>query len=170
MKRRYRVSRFLERMEQLREMLGNDPALTTDVIVGFPGETEDEFEETLETCRQAQFMKVHVFPFSRRDGTPAADFSGQVNGNIIKDRVRRLGELERDLALEFYKTRIASGAESVVLAERLSENRTGYVRGTDQWYMPVEFPGNETDLGHFVRCQAVTATRQGVTATRETAE
>jgi len=170
MKRRYRVSRFLERMEQLREMLGNDPALTTDVIVGFPGETDEEFEETLETCRQARFMKVHVFPFSRRDGTPAADFAGQVNGNVIKERVRQLGELERDLALDFYNSRLDSGAESVVLAERISENRAGYVRGTDQWYMPVEFPGDEADLGEFVTCQAESATRQGVTAVRNTAE
>jgi threonylcarbamoyladenosine tRNA methylthiotransferase MtaB len=46
------------------------------------------------------------------------------------------------------------------------DNRPGYVRGTDQWYMPVEFPGDSTDLGHFVRCQAESATRQGVTAVR----
>jgi len=136
------------------------------VIVGFPGETENEFTETMETCRQARFMKVHVFPFSRRDGTPAAELPDQLNGNVIKDRVRRLGELERDLALDFYNSRIASGAELTVMAERVLDNRPGYVRGTDQWYMPVEFPGDCTDLGHFVRCQAKSATRQGVTAVR----
>ncbi len=166
MKRRYRVSRFLERMEQIRDMLGGDPALTTDVIVGFPGETEQEFEETMETCRQARFMKVHVFPFSRRDGTPAAGFSDQVHGGVIRDRVRRLGELERDLALDFYNTRVTGQAESVVLAERLSDSRPGWVRGTDQWYMPVEFPGDESDLGRFVRCRPESATRQLVTASR----
>lgn len=166
MKRRYRVSRFLDRMEQMRDELGNDPALTTDVIVGFPGETEDEFEETLETCRQARFMKVHVFPFSRRDGTPAADFADQVHGNVIKDRVQRLSQLERELAVDFYNSRIRNGSEQRVLAERESTSRPGYLRGTDQWYIPVEFPGTALDLGTFVRCRAESATRDGVTAVR----
>ncbi len=166
MKRRYRVARFLERMEEAREMLGGDPALTTDVIVGFPGETEDEFEETLETCRQARFMKMHVFPFSRRDGTLATKFSNQVNGNVIRDRGRRLGDLERHLALNFYNTRVDTGAKMTVLAERLSGRKPGYVRGTDQWYMPVEFPGGMGDLGRFVNCRAESATQEGVTAVR----
>ena len=166
MKRRYRVSRFLERMAQVRELLGNDPALTTDVIVGFPGETEDEFEETLEACRQVRFMKVHVFPFSRRDGTQAAEFADQVPGDVIKDRVCRLRDLERDLALKFYRSRIKSGIELKVLGERLSEQNPGSVRGTDQWYIPVEFPGDEADLGRFVSCRAESATRQGVSAGR----
>lgn len=166
MKRRYRVSRFLERMDQVREMLGGDPALTTDVIVGFPGETEAEFEETMETCRRARFMKVHVFPFSRRDGTLAADYPDQIHGNVIRDRVRRLSDLERELALDFYHSRIDAADDCVVLAERLCEQRPGYVRGTDQWYMPVEFPGEEADLGQFVRCRPESATRQVVTARR----
>ena len=111
-------------------------------------------------------MKLHVFPFSRRYGTQAAEFSDQVHGNLIKDRVHRLGVLERDLALSFYNSRVDSRAELKVLAERLSEQTPGYVRGTDQWYMPVEFPGDAADLGHFVGCQAQSATRQGVAAVR----
>lgn len=166
MKRRYRVARFLERMEEAREMLGGDPALTTDVIVGFPGETETEFEETVETCRRARFMKVHVFPFSRRDGTLAAEFPDQINGSLIRDRSRRLADLERDLALSFYHSRIDSGAELTVLAERVSDRNPGFVRGTDQWYMPVELPGGPEDLGRFVSCRAKSATRDGVTAVR----
>ena len=166
MKRRYRVSRFLERMEQIREALGNDPALTTDVIVGFPGETEDEFQETVDTCRQARFMKIHVFPFSRRDGTPAAVAPDQVPPAVIRERVRKLNMLERDLALQFYESRVRSGTVLDVLAERPSEQRPGYLRGTDQWYMPVEFPGSASDVGSFVRCRAESATRQGVVARR----
>lgn len=166
MKRRYRVSGFLKRIDQVRQMLGDDPAMTTDVIVGFPGETDQEFQETLETCRQARFMKVHVFPFSRRDGTQAAEFPDQVHGNVIRDRVQQLSNLERDLALRFYNSRIDSGAELQVLAERVSEQTPGYVRGTDQWYMPVEFPGGDSDLGRFVSCRAISATRHGVSAVR----
>jgi threonylcarbamoyladenosine tRNA methylthiotransferase MtaB len=177
MRRRYRVDRFLERLDQIREMLGSDPAFSTDVIVGFPGETDAEFEETLETCRRARFMKVHVFPFSRRDGTPAATMPDQVPPDVIRERVRILGDLERGLAERFYQSRVSGLAfgqsaprEDLrvleVLAERESETRPGYVRGTDRWYMPVEVPGNAFDLGHFLKCRAVTANREGVVAER----
>jgi len=166
MRRRYRVGRFLDRLEQIREQLGNDPAFTTDVIVGFPGETEAEFEETLETCRQARFMKVHVFPFSRRDGTPAADFSGQLPGNVIKERVRILSDLERDLAGEYYQRRINLQSDQRVLAERLCDDRPGWVKGMDQWYMPTEVPGTVSDLGQFVDCRPVEADRQRVVSAR----
>ncbi len=153
MRRRYRVSRFLERLEQIRERLGNDPAFTTDIIVGFPGETDAEFEETLETCRKARFMKVHVFPFSRRDGTPAAEMKDQVPPQVIRERVQRLSDLERDLALDFYQSKIGLSAPTLeVLVERTSEHRPGYVRGTDRWYIPVEVPGTEADQGQFVYC------------------
>lgn len=184
MKRRYRVSRFLERLEQIRDALGNDPAFSTDVIVGFPGETDAEFEETLETCRKAGFMKVHVFPFSRRDGTPAADMPNQVPPEVIRERVGILSDLERDLALEFYSrrlktspasamstelpTRINGDADLEVFIEQLSDTRAGFVRGSDRWYMPVEVPGSLEDIGQFVACRGISASRDGVIAERET--
>jgi threonylcarbamoyladenosine tRNA methylthiotransferase MtaB len=187
MRRRYRVERFLDRLDQIRDILGNDPAFSTDIIVGFPGETDAEFEETLQTCRKARFMKVHVFPFSRRNGTPAATMPNQVPPEVIKDRVRILSNLERELAEQFYLCRVfpnpgqpegvspcgqnAAGRvpESPlleVLAERESESRPGYVRGSDRWYMPVEVPGTINDLSHFVTCRAVSANREGVIAER----
>lgn len=172
MRRRYRVERFLDRLDQIRETLGNDPAFSTDVIVGFPGETDVEFEETLEACRRARFMKVHVFPFSRRDGTPAATMPDQVHPDVIRERVRILGDLERNLAEQFYRSRLCgapgrmAGANLMVLAERPSEDQPGWLRGTDQWYMPVEFPGNSGDIGQYVVCQAESASREGVRARR----
>ena len=180
MRRRYKVERFLERLEQIRDMLGNDPAFSTDVITGFPGETDEEFHETMETCRRARFMKVHVFPFSRRDGTPAADMPGQIHPQVIRDRVQQLSNLERELAMDFYQRRVlgipitgstsvgAAGQPAVleVLAERVCEQRPGYVRGTDRWYMPVEIPGTEADLGSFVYGLGASVSREGVVATR----
>lgn len=180
MRRRYKVERFLERLEQIRDILGNDPAFSTDVITGFPGETDEEFHETMETCRRARFMKVHVFPFSRRDGTPAADMPDQIQPQVIRDRVHQLSNLERELALDFYQRRVAgtpvTGSVSVsaagqpalleVLAERICERRPGYVRGTDRWYMPVEIPGTEADLGSFVYGLGTSASREGVVASR----
>ncbi len=124
MRRRYRVERFLDRLDQIRDMLGNDPAFSTDIIVGFPGETDTEFEETLETCRRARFMKVHVFPFSRRDGTPAATMPEQVPPEVIKERVRILSDLERDLAEQFYRSRVHGTAFSVGRVSRPVQTRS----------------------------------------------
>jgi threonylcarbamoyladenosine tRNA methylthiotransferase MtaB len=167
MRRRYRVERFLERLEQIRQQLGNHTAFSTDIIVGFPGETDDEFAETLETCRRARFMKVHVFPFSRRDGTPAAEMQNQISPPVIRERVRILSELERDLAHQFYSQHISASSQPLeVLVERPSEHRPGFVRGTDRRYMPVELPGTEADYGHFVMCRGVTADRSGIVASR----
>ncbi len=172
MRRRYRVERFLDRLDQIRDMLGNDPAFSTDIIVGFPGETDTEFDETLATCRKARFMKVHVFPFSRRDGTPAATMPDQVPSDVIRERVGILSDLERELAEQFYLSRVNAVPLSLleVLVERECEARPGYVRGSDQWYMPVVVPGTAADLAQFVMCRAVSANRKGVVAERISGE
>ncbi|MFM8477819.1 MAG: radical SAM protein, partial [Planctomycetaceae bacterium] len=166
MRRRYRVQRFLDRLDQIRDVLGPSTAFSTDVIVGVPGETESEFQETLDTCRRARFMKVHVFPFSRRDGTPAATMPDQIPPEEIRRRVSVLSELERELAHQYYLERVTRSAQLEVLAERLVEGHTDRIRGTDRSYMPVECPGTAADLGHFVQCQAIAADRQTVTALR----
>ncbi len=166
MRRRYRVQRFLDRLDQIREVLGPATAFSTDVIVGFPAESESEFQQTLDTCRKARFMKVHVFPFSRRDGTPAATMSDQIPPEEIRRRVSALSDLERELAHQYYQEHVSRSAHLEVLAERLVEGRSDRIRGTDRWYMPVECAGTAADLGHFVRCQAVSADRLSVTAVR----
>jgi len=147
MRRRYRVGRFLEKLDRIRERLP-DAAFTTDVIVGFPGETDDEFEETLETCRQARFMKIHAFPYSSRRGTPAADYENQVPPKIRKSRMEALGVLERELASSYYQGWVGRPLE--VLVEQTSDERPGWVRGTDRHYIPVLVPGGTDDLGSFV--------------------
>ncbi len=112
-------------------------------------------------------MKVHVFPFSRRDGTPAAEMQNQVSPQVIRERVRILSELERDLALQFYQHHVGASAELLeVLVERPSEHRPGFVRGTDRKYIPVEVPGTEADFGRFINCKGETADRSGILASR----
>jgi threonylcarbamoyladenosine tRNA methylthiotransferase MtaB len=167
MRRRYSVAKFLDKLHQMREVLDN-PAFTTDVIVGFPGETDAEFEETLETCRAAGFMKIHVFPFSMRKGTPAVDFPDQVDPKVRKERVRILGELERDLAQDYYRTLV--GRELEVLVERESKDNAGWVRGTDRRYAPVELPGTKDDIGSFVTVHGEQAYRQQLVAMRAPVE
>jgi len=150
MRRRYRVGKFLEKLDRMRDVIP-DVAYTTDVIVGFPGETDQEFAETVETCRQAQFMKMHIFPFSARKGTPAADFEKPVHPEIRKARCQELAEVERKLAFGYYRRHVERPLE--VLVERTCENKPGWVRGTDRYYMPVELPGTQADVGELVRCQ-----------------
>jgi threonylcarbamoyladenosine tRNA methylthiotransferase MtaB len=152
MRRRYSISRFQEKLQQMREQLDR-PAFTTDVIVGFPGETDQEFEETLEACRQAEFMKIHVFPFSPRKGTPAASYPDQVSPEVRKERVQRLSELERDLAENFYRQ--FEGEKLEVMVEREHPEKTGFVRGTDRRYIPVELPGNADEIGKIVSATGV---------------
>ncbi|WP_417386852.1 tRNA (N(6)-L-threonylcarbamoyladenosine(37)-C(2))-methylthiotransferase MtaB [Gimesia sp.] len=150
MKRRYHVSRFLEKLQRMRERL-NHPSFTTDVIVGFPGETDDEFAETMQACEEAAFMKIHIFPFSARKGTPAATYENQVSPEIRQERCAQLADLERSLAQKFYHTLIDRKLE--VMIERECEERPGWVRGTDRWYAPVICQGTKADLGKFVYAQ-----------------
>ncbi|MDA0283641.1 MAG: tRNA (N(6)-L-threonylcarbamoyladenosine(37)-C(2))-methylthiotransferase MtaB [Planctomycetota bacterium] len=163
MRRRYSIEKFLDKLEQMREQLDN-PAFTTDVIVGFPGETDAEFQETLAACRRARFMKIHVFPFSKRKGTPAADFENQVAPEVRKDRCQILSDLERDLAEEYYQTLV--GRELEVLVEGVSRKRPGWVHGNDRRYAPVEVPGTTDDIGKFVSAHGESAGRHQVTAVR----
>lgn len=175
MRRRYRVDSFLDRLDEIRDVLGENTAFSTDVITGFPGETDSEFEETLNTCRKAKFMKIHVFPFSRRDGTPAAEMPLQVPSDVIRERVQILSQLERELALSFYQRHLcaadvvdneSAGTLLEVLVENTKSVRDGYVCGTDRYYMPVEVPGTSDDQGQLVYCRGIRADRNGITAER----
>ena len=163
MRRRYSVARFLEKLERIRDRLHN-PAFTTDMIVGFPGETEAEFDETLTACRQAGFMKMHIFPFSARRGTPAAQLPDQVPPEVRKDRGRRLAELERELAMRYYQSLV--GRELEVLVEQPVPGCDGRVRGTDRRYVPVELPGGAGDIGRFVPASGIAAHRDFLGAER----
>lgn len=161
MRRRYYVDRFLEKLDRVREKLG-EVAYTTDVIVGFPGETEEDFQQTVAACRRARFMKIHIFPFSARRSTPAATAAEQVSPEIRKDRCSRLSVVERELAQQYYGTLVGQQVE--VFAERESERNAGWLRGVDRHYCPVEIPGDVTQIGEFVYGRAEQAYRDHLTA------
>jgi threonylcarbamoyladenosine tRNA methylthiotransferase MtaB len=163
MRRRYSVTRFLEKIEQMREQLDR-PTFTTDMIVGFPGETDADFELSAKACRRIGFLKVHVFPFSARTGTRAATFTDALPAQVIRERAARLGELERELALACYRTLENEPLE--VLVEQCVPERPGFVRGTDRRYAPVELPGDASDLGRFVAAVGVRASTDSLIATR----
>ena len=163
MRRRYRVGKFLEKLDRIRTVMP-DVAFTTDVIVGFPGETDEEFSETIETCRAAQFMKMHIFPFSARKGTPAADFSDQVPAELKKKRCEILSVVERELAVDYYRRHIGQQLE-VMIESEVAEN-PGWFKGTDRYYNPVHVPGDHSDLGKFIYCQGVSAHQSHIQAER----
>lgn len=163
MRRRYRSGRFLEKLDRIRQVMPN-VAFTTDVILGFPGETEEEFQETLDVCRTANFMKIHIFPFSARRGTPAASYEDQVAPEVRRERHQRLVHLERELAMGYYRSLLGQPLE--VLVERESEERPGWVRGTDRTYTPVELPGTRTDVGQIVNARGAVVQSEYLQAER----
>ncbi len=143
MKRRYRVTGFLERCRRLRAVL-DMPAFTTDIIIGFPGETDADFEATCQVARAVGFSKIHIFSFSPRRGTPAADLPGTVPPCVVAERRQRLLELERELSNAYFRSLIGRGLD--VLVEGADPKRPGYVIGTSCRYAPVIVAGHAPAL------------------------
>lgn len=142
MRRRWGTKMFLDRCRLLQEAL-DQPALTTDVIVGFPGETEEEFSQTLETCRSAGFSKIHVFPFSARRGTPAAEMPDQLSKETKSERVQRLSKLETELRGRYFESLVGKRVQLLIESERPLANwgsggNEFLLRGTSCRYAPVE--------------------------------
>lgn len=136
MGRPYTAAEFLRTVEQVRAAL-EEPAVTTDVLVGFPGETDEAFANTLGVCREAGFSRMHVFPFSPRPGTLAAEMPGRVPGEVKRDRRRRAAELGEALA-DAYRRRLVGRREAVAV-ERV--RRDGSAEGLAARYVPVQVRG-----------------------------
>lgn len=137
MKRRWCTKRFLDRCELARELL-DAPALTTDVIVGFPGETDTEFSETCATVRRAAFSKIHMFPFSARRGTPAATLPDQLPKRTKQERGRELARIEVELRDAYFCS--LRGRRLRVLLESEVPGAPDRMVGTACRYAPVEVP------------------------------
>jgi threonylcarbamoyladenosine tRNA methylthiotransferase MtaB len=161
MRRRWASGRFVERCHAIRESLDH-PALTTDVIVGFPGETEADFEGTCRAIEEVAFSKLHVFRFSPRPGTPAATMPDQVPGNVKQRRAARLIQIGQRLRRQFLESLL--GRELQVLVEKPIRGRAGMLAsgrdgtssytGTSARYVPVELRRGEPCLGKLIRVTA----------------
>jgi threonylcarbamoyladenosine tRNA methylthiotransferase MtaB len=134
MRRRWASARFADRCQRVREAL-DEPALTTDVIVGFPGETDDDFEATCRAVERIGFSKIHVFRFSPRRGTPAADMPDQVPASVKRRRAADLAELGSRLRRRFLER--LRGRRLQVLVEKPVEGQPGVFLGTCARYLPV---------------------------------
>lgn len=156
MRRKYTMEFFANRLDRLRDALP-DLAITSDVIVGFPGETEEEFMETYNFIRDQRFSELHVFPYSKRTGTPAARMEDQVDEEIKNERVHRLITLNDQLAVDY-----ASRFEDEVLEiipEEVVKNESGesFVEGYTDNYLKVIIPGTEELIGKLVRVKITRA-------------
>jgi len=148
MRRRWCAKRFVDRCAMVRDAL-DEPALTTDVIVGFPGETDVDFEATCETVRKVGFSKIHIFPFSGRRGTPAAEMSEQVSPEIKTDRRRHVAAIEREMR-ECYYNKLTRRPLQVLVESELNDPHSTFA-GTSCRYAPVELPSTlNVKKGQFV--------------------
>ena len=132
MNRKYDLNYFFEKIEKIRRVRP-DISITTDVIVGFPNETDKLFLETLETCKKIKFSKIHVFPYSERKGTKASLMDGKVSENVKHERVKKLMALSEKLEKEYYDK--FKGKELDVLIEEVND---GVSIGHTSNYLKVE--------------------------------
>lgn len=154
MRRKYTMAEFGERITRLKEVLP-DCAITSDVIVGFPGETEEEFMETFNFINDHKFSELHVFPYSKRTGTPAAMMDDQVEESIKEERVARLIALSDQLAKEYASK--YEGELLEIIPEEFSEEAGGRLVGYTDNYLRVAIEGDESMIGQLVRVKITKA-------------
>lgn len=148
MNRRYTKERYLELVDKLRTAVP-DIALSTDIIVGFPGETEEDFQETLDVVRKVRYESAFTFIYSKRTGTPAAAMENQVPEDVVKDRFDRLLKEVQDIAAEAILRDEHSVQE--VLVEDLDTHEPGFVTGRLSNNTVVHFKGDASLIGKIVK-------------------
>lgn len=157
MRRKYTMEFFADRLNRLKKALPG-LAVTSDVIVGFPGETEEEFMETYNFIKEHQFSELHVFPYSKRTGTPAARMDDQIDEEVKNERVHRLIELSDQLAKE-YASRFEGEVLEVIPEEPFKEDgaEEGLYMGYTDNYLKVVFPATEEMVGQIVKVKITKA-------------
>lgn len=148
MNRKYTTEEYRNIVKKIREVYPN-VALTTDIIVGFPGETEEDFEETYRFVKEISFSDIHVFKYSPRKGTPAAAFKEQVDGKTKHIRSEKLISLGKILRKEYNQKFI--GSEKTVLFETISKDNAGYVEGYTDNYLKVLVRGDASFEGKLMK-------------------
>ncbi len=157
MHRPYDTKRFATLLEQIRIKVPGI-AVTTDVIVGFPGETEADFDVTCNFVKQCGFAKMHIFPYSKRKGTPAAARQDQIPENVKKQRAEKLAEIDRGMQQAHFAQNV--GTNHAVLVEQpvITEKKAnGFVEGLTENYIRVELPGSAEICGKVVEIKITEA-------------
>ena len=141
MKRKYTTEEYMESLERLRNAFPGC-AITTDMIVGFPGETEEEFAQSLAFIRDCQFADMHIFPYSKRPGTPAAAMPGQLPNAVKEERSRRAIAVAQEMSQSYHRALL--GTTQAVLVEGMEgEHSVGHAMNYVKIYIPGAYPRNE---------------------------
>jgi tRNA-2-methylthio-N6-dimethylallyladenosine synthase len=156
MLRRYTVAEYLDRIRMVRDAIP-DIALSTDIIVAFPGETEAEYEATLDLVREVRFDDAFLYRYSPRDGTPATRLPAEqfIPDDVGQRRLQRVIDLHREIQAEINTAEVGRTVE--VLVERAAKS-SGDMMGRTSTYKTVAFPGDETMIGRYVLVRIVSTT------------
>lgn len=147
MNRHYTTKEYFEKCEMLRSIYEN-PAITTDIIVGFPGETEEDFQETLDVVRKVRYDSAFTFQYSKRTGTPAAVLEDQISPEVMKDRFDRLLKEVQTISAEVCS--VHKGTIQRVLVETKNDHDEHLVTGRMSNNLLVHFPGDASLIGKLV--------------------
>ena len=156
MRRKYNTAEYGEKIENIRKAMP-DVAITTDVIVGFPGETEEMFRNGYRFIEQMQFAEMHVFPYSKRTGTPAARMPDQVDEEVKQSRVHELIDLSERLQLAYARRFVGDVLE--VIPERTYKGApdSGLLSGYSDNYLNIVFEGPKEWIGRMCRVKVTEA-------------
>src|SRR5690625_3413044 len=154
MRRKYSSDYYEEKIKKIKKALPQ-LAITSDIIVGFPGETEEEFMETYRFVEKIGYAELHVFPYSRRTGTPAARMDNQVDPEVKERRVQQMISLSDRLAKDYAKQFENTVLE--VIPEEVSEIDPNYVEGYSDNYIKVRFAGSKDLIGSIVKVKITNA-------------
>lgn len=147
MNRRYTTEKYLETVDYLRSR-DSGFSLTTDIIVGFPNESDEDFQATLDLIKRVKYDNIYSFIYSKRTGTKAAEIDDRISDDVKGKRMRTLLDVQREITSEHYKRFI--GRKMRVLAEEPSKKREGFLTGKSSEFIIVEFAGDSSLIGSFV--------------------
>jgi tRNA-2-methylthio-N6-dimethylallyladenosine synthase len=157
MRRSYRRDKYLGIIDRVRTAMP-DAAITTDIIVGFPGETEADFEHTLDAVRQARFANCYTFQYSKRPGTPAAEMPDQISPAVVRERYERLVEVADSVAWDEAKTQVGRIVEVLVAeGEGRKDEQTLRMSGRAADNRLVHFVAGDARPGDMVRAEVTYA-------------
>ncbi len=155
MHRPYTIQEYIEKIEEIRRRIPNI-SISTDIMVGFPNETEEDHQETLNNLEKIHFSFMHVFPYSKREGTAAALMKNQIHGTIKKQRAHQLNELSKQYRLRYHQSMIGQTVEVIV-----EKNKNGECSGHSSEYIPVVFRSDEMLIGKCIRVEITQADENG---------
>ncbi|MDB2326717.1 tRNA (N6-isopentenyl adenosine(37)-C2)-methylthiotransferase MiaB [Candidatus Actinomarina sp.] len=162
MQRGYTQEKFLEKLNLAKETI-EDVSLTTDIIVGFPGETDEDFEETLKVIKESQFDAVYMFKFSPRPGTTANTMDDDfIEKEVIDSRFMKLKEIQTEISHVRYKRFI--GTDQKLLVEKYSKKTNTFMSGKIDGGQTVHIPSQDVSIGDFLYVRIIEATPFALTA------